>query len=132
MLHLMTFFLVVYIFFLAVIMTYAQTYKTKNTTVELIERTESSLTKADICQTLVDTKADPDGYLAITKHPTSLGKSYYSVDFMVKMTIVPIGSLMTFEIPISGETKLISDDIEIPTTDGVAENVTRYWCRVAS
>ena len=128
MLHLMTFFLVVYIFFLAVIMTYAQTYKTKNATVELIERTETSLTNADICQMLIDNSADPNGHLAITKHQTSLGKSYYSVTVVVQMKISPIGSLMTFDIPISGETKLISNDISIPTTDGVAQKVKTYWC----
>ena len=114
MLHLMTFFLVVYIFFLAVIMSYAQVYKAKNATIEMIERTEKSVTDSDLCSVLVENGADPGGYIAITRHQnTNLGKSYYSVDMFLKLSIIPIGSLMTFNIPISGETKLISDEIEI-------------------
>lgn len=130
MLHLMTFFLVVYIFFLAVIMSYAQIYKAKNATIELLERTTESLTSKDICLNLLKNGADSEGYLAITRHQnTNLGKSYYSVDIVTKMTIMPIGKL-TFDIPISGETKLISDDISIPSTDGVAKKI-KSWCEAS-
>lgn len=125
MLHLMTFFLVVYIFFLAVIMSYAQVYKAKNATIEMIERTEQSISEQDLCTILTENGADPGGYVAITRHQnTNLGKSYYSVDMFLKLSIIPIGSLMTFNIPISGETKLISDEIEIKYSDGQGRKIS--------
>jgi hypothetical protein len=105
-------------------MTYAQVYKAKNATIEMIERTNKSITDKELCEVLMDNGADPDGIIAITKHSNSnLGKSYYSIDMFLKMTIVPIGSVMTFNIPISGETKLISDEIEIKSSDGTGRYI---------
>ena len=124
MLYLMAFFMVVYIFFLTAIMIYAQTYKVKNAAVELIERTDQSITNERLCKVLYDNGVNPDAGIMITKHSTNLGRSYYSVSVIMRMTILPSGNAMTFDVPVSGETKLISDEIIIDAATGTAYKVS--------
>jgi len=128
MLYLMAFFMVVYIFFLAAIMIYAQTYKAKNATIELLERTDEHVTNAQLCKVLIENGANPDATVVISRHPTNLGKSYYSVNVMMRLTILPHGFAMSFNIPISGETKLISDEIIVDSATGQAVTI-RSLCQ---
>ncbi len=115
MLHLMTFFLVVYIAFLTGIMMYVRVYKAKNSAIELIERTRESLTICDVEAELL--KNDYYGNYYIIKHENpSIGKNYYSVYLYATLTIFP--NVLEFNIPVYGESRLISSDIYIPSETG--------------
>jgi hypothetical protein len=124
MLYLMAFFMIIYIFFLAAIMMYAQAYKAKNATIELLERTEEHVTSEQLCSVLMENGANPNSVVVIDRHPTNLGKSYYSVTIYMRLSILPNGIAMNFDIPIGGETKLISDEIIVDAATGDALQIS--------
>ena len=120
LLHLMAFFMVIYIAFLTAMYMYIQVYKAKNSTIEYIENYSGEhLTMCEIAQHLEYSGYDKMGKYKITKFENeNLGKNYYSVSLLLQLSILPNISPLTLSIPITGETKLISDDIIIDSTSG--------------
>ena len=131
LLHLMAFFMVIYIAFMTAMLMYVQVYKAKNATIEYIENTtDTEVTLCELAKYMSDYGLSPGGQFSITKHEnTNLGKKYYTVSLLLEISILPNISPLALRIPITGETKLIPEDIKIEDTGGtyrVAKQVCTF------
>lgn len=119
LLHLMAFFMVVYIAFMTAMLMYVQVYKAKNSAIEYIENTREDLSACDLATYMSEHGLSPGGKFFITKHENSnLGKNYYTVGLLLEIAILPDMAPLALRIPIIGETKLIPEEINIEDTSG--------------
>ena len=128
LLNLMLFFMVIYILFMAGIMKYASAMKAKNAIVEIIENARTDVTCNDYKQALVD--GGYGGTFVIEEHkveyPNSISKNFYTVRLTSDIPVLP--GILSFKIPIVGETKMIDPGIKIAHTSGQEITVLTGTC----
>ena len=128
LLNLMLFFMIIYILFMAGIMKYASAMKSKNAIIDIIENARTEVTCTDYKQTLAN-----DGYggaFIVEEHkveyPNSISKNFYTVTLTSDIPVLP--GILTFKIPIVGETKMIDPGIKIAHTNGQPITVLTGTC----
>jgi hypothetical protein len=113
---------------MAGIMKYASAMKAKNSIVDMIENAKKEVTCADYKEAL--SNSGYGGGFVIEEHEVeyedSITKNFYTVTLTSDIPILP--GILTFKIPIVGETKMIDPGIKIAHTNGQAITVLTGTC----